>query len=90
MTISINLFKNEYKTDDKHPDYKSGKNDENDGACWIRKDKNGKTYLSVKVSDEKRAAKPKPTLKEAFEDAVQHGSRSDATGYHEADEDLPF
>jgi hypothetical protein len=46
------LFKNDKKTDEKHPDYK-------DGAdhwlnAWLAKDKNGNTYmrLSTKLKDE--------------------------------------
>ena len=52
------LFKNDKKTDEKHPDYKGSDMDAN-GAdhwlnAWLAKDKNGNTYmrLSTKLKDE--------------------------------------
>ncbi len=49
------LFKNDFKTSDSHPDYKGNFTDadgeEKELAGWIRKTKNGKMMLSIKVSD---------------------------------------
>ena len=50
------LFKNENKTEDKHPSYKgSFKLNGNvmDIAIWKREGKSGKPYLFVKLSDKK-------------------------------------
>ena len=56
------LFKNENKTEDKHPNYKgSFKLDGKvmDIALWRREGKSGVPYLFVKVSDKKeKQAKP--------------------------------
>lgn len=48
------IFRNEKKTDDKHPDYKGSLNVENsayDIACWVNTSKDGKKYFSVKLSE---------------------------------------
>jgi len=47
------LFKNARKTEPKHPDYTgdlvvNGKNYRQ--AAWLKKDKNGKTYMSVAIT----------------------------------------
>jgi uncharacterized protein (DUF736 family) len=50
---SISIFKNKYKKDEKHPDYKvsikTEKGFEDYGALWIRKTKNGETFLAGKI-----------------------------------------
>lgn len=48
------LFKNNYKKEDKHPDYKGEMEMgglKYDMAGWIRKSKGGKSYLSVVIGD---------------------------------------
>lgn len=53
---SGSLFKNQYKTEDKHPDYKgdgivNGK--EVELAGWINKKKNGEEYIGITFEDKK-------------------------------------
>ena len=60
---SFSIFPNEYKKEEKHPDYTiSTKNTEDKfvkvGACWKKKTKEGKTFLSCKLEQ------PKPPLTE--------------------------
>jgi uncharacterized protein (DUF736 family) len=46
------LFKNDRKETDKHPDYKGTINVAEDDywlSAWLKKDKNGKTYMSLSV-----------------------------------------
>ena len=60
MEFSGSLFKNNFKQQDNHPDYKgNGKvgEEEHDIAAWVRKDKNGNSFFSVKISP-KMAPKP--------------------------------
>lgn len=48
------LFKNQYKTEDKHPNYKGRINVAGkmmDIALWKRTTKQGENYLSVKLSE---------------------------------------
>lgn len=52
------LFKNEHKTQDKHPSYKGTIKIDGqikDIALWKRTSGNGKTYLSVVISEHKQA-----------------------------------
>ena len=58
MIKFFNLQKNKYKKTETMPDYKISVNlgDEQSnfveaGACWIKKNKNGETFLSCKLSD---------------------------------------
>ena len=64
MEFSGSLFKNNYKNADNHPDYKgNGKvgEEEHDIAAWVRKDKNGNSFFSVKISPKMvRSDAPKP------------------------------
>ena len=50
MKIQFNIFKNNRKTADNQPDYQgTGKDDEGNEyeiSSWIKKDKNGNSYLS--------------------------------------------
>ena len=56
--VKINLFKNEYKTDAKHPSYTNKKVTIEqdipagiyDGALWGGKTKDGKAMVSLKIS----------------------------------------
>lgn len=51
----FNLQKNKYKKADTQPDYRISFKTEDafveGGACWIKKDKGGNTYLSCKLGD---------------------------------------
>ena len=63
MEFSGSLFKNNYKNADNHPDYKgNGKvgEEEHDIAAWVRKDKNGNSFFSVKISPKRLVDAPKP------------------------------
>ncbi|NTU49899.1 MAG: hypothetical protein HGA87_03255, partial [Desulfobulbaceae bacterium] len=59
MKINFNLFRNNRKQSDNHPDMKGNGKDEQgkeyDIAAWTKIDKNSNKYLSVTVSD----ARPK-------------------------------
>lgn len=52
---NFSLQKNKYKKTEQAPDYKIsvklGEHFTEAGACWIKKDKNGNTFLSCKLSD---------------------------------------
>ena len=55
---SGNLRKNDFKKEDKHPDYRGScvvspelAGREIDLAAWIKKDKNGKPYMSISFSE---------------------------------------
>ena len=51
------LFKNQYKTEDKHPNYKGRINVAGkmmDIALWKRTTKQGENYLSVKLSERRQ------------------------------------
>ena len=50
------LYKNDYKEDgDAKPNYKGKftdhENNQKEIAAWVRQDRNGKSFLSVKISD---------------------------------------
>ena len=76
------LFKNDRKTEEKHPDY-TGSYMDADGAdhwldAWLAKDKNGKTYMRVKTK-----------LKdEAHKQGMQQARQ--AIQPKELEDDLPF
>lgn len=56
MELQFNLFKNDKKTSDNQPDYRGNNKEKTiEVAAWVKQDKNGNNYLSVKVQD----AKPK-------------------------------
>lgn len=52
----LSVFKNDKKTEDRHPDYRivgtglDGKKIK--GALWLKKDRNGKTYMSGKIEED--------------------------------------
>ena len=51
---SGSLFRNDYKKEDKHPDYKGKVNIDGklyDLAAWLRKTDSGKQYMSLKFSE---------------------------------------
>lgn len=51
------LFKNEHKTEDRHPNYKGTINIDGvlkDIALWKRTTQKGEVYLSVAISDKKQ------------------------------------
>lgn len=56
------IFKNDYKQEDKHPDYKGTVDVEGklfDIALWLNESKQGKKYFGVKVDEHKeKEAKP--------------------------------
>ncbi|MDH3376194.1 MAG: hypothetical protein OEQ39_04400 [Gammaproteobacteria bacterium] len=59
------LFKNKFKKQDNHPDY-TGNCTLLDGrpadlAAWIKEDKNGNKFMSIKISEQR----------ESYEDAAQ-------------------
>lgn len=51
---NFNIFKNNHKLEDKHPDYKiSGKDGEEFielGGCWLKEGKNGDKFFSCKLN----------------------------------------
>lgn len=55
MNKIFNLQKNKYKKTEGQPDYRISFKTEDSfvegGACWIKKDKSGNTYLSCKLGD---------------------------------------
>jgi len=67
------IFKNDKKTAENHPDYKGSLNVggvEYWQSLWLKKDKNGKTYMSQSVTPKDgQEAKDKPSPK-SFNDAV--------------------
>jgi uncharacterized protein (DUF736 family) len=69
------LFKNDRKETDKHPDYKGTINVAEDDywlSAWLKKDKNGKTYMSLSVQP-KQASQSEPAEKPAaaeFDDEI--------------------
>lgn len=50
----ISLFRNDFKKDDRHPDWKGRGKDLNgkdiEVAAWTKRDGNGNTFLSVQIS----------------------------------------
>lgn len=70
------LFKNDYKQNEKHPDYKGkfyvaldGQVVEFELAAWVRESKNGKKYMSVKAG-EKRQPREHAKVEPDFDDSV--------------------
>ena len=65
------LFKNDYKENENHPDFKGtfaledGK--KLDIAAWKRESKSGKPFLSLKISEPYVKDKPKSEEKDIFE-----------------------
>lgn len=57
MHQTINIFKNDKKTSENQPDYRmTVKTDEalvEIGAVWLKKTKEGKTYMSCKLAEER-------------------------------------
>lgn len=103
MNASFALFKNNYKKTETHPDYK-GKGTLEDGsefeaAGWIRKDKNGNTFLSCKISPKREETQhhapmisQKQETQKSFVPSDSEKAVKDAR-YAEADsmsDDLPF
>jgi uncharacterized protein (DUF736 family) len=52
----LSVFKNDKKTEERHPDYRiigtglDGRKVK--GALWLKKDRNGKTYMSGKIEED--------------------------------------
>ena len=77
------LFKNDYKENDNHPDYKGKINiggEEKELAAWVKKGKNGK-FLSLSVSEPYE-----PTPSKQSNDSL-NDSMPDMD---DVDSDLPF
>ena len=72
---SFSLFKNKYKTTDKHPDYRGeGKDLEGNPievAAWLKESANGK-FMSCKISEprERRERKPSPAENTPLDDDI--------------------
>lgn len=67
------IFKNDKKTAENHPDYKGSLNVggvEYWQSLWLKKDKNGKTYMSQSVTpkDEQAKAEPAKSFNAAADD----------------------
>ena len=81
---SGSIFKNEHKTEDKHPNYKGKINVDGtikEIALWLTESKDGtKKYFSVKIQDE--YIKPESTEK--------HNSETGSDEKELPDDDLPF
>ena len=63
------LFKNQYKKAENHPDYRGPLNvdgKELEVAAWVRKSKDGKTFMSLSVSEpyDKTQSEPQQTQPE--------------------------
>jgi len=93
----FNLQKNKYKKTDTMPDYKISVNvgtDESNyveaGACWIKKDKSGGTFLSCKLSDA-YVDHTKGVARKGFE-LVMEGQTEEAESYQDEQtaEDVGF
>lgn len=54
---NFTIKKNKYKQKENHPDYVIGANINNNwkdvGACWVKQDKNGNSYMSCSISKPK-------------------------------------
>jgi len=90
--ISITAYKNDYKRgNEKAPDFK-GKFKGVEIAIWKKLDKNGQTCLSALIKDAqgRGETKHKPVVPGRWNDLDAGGTRSDATGYSDLDEDIPF
>lgn len=75
------LFKNDYKQNEKHPDYKGkfyvnldGQIVEFELAAWIRESKSGKKYMSVKAGERRQP----------------RAQTGDAAAAPEMSDDIPF
>ncbi|MGA1670401.1 MAG: hypothetical protein ACO39X_04965 [Candidatus Nanopelagicaceae bacterium] len=83
------LFKNDYKTDEKHPDYK-GKGEYKgvtfDLAAWVRQGKSG-SFLSIKFSKPFEKNKQEPQDRR---EAPNMMKQADALYGGSDDGDLPF
>lgn len=68
MKINFNIFKVKDKKKDSFPDFtmsvfdKETNQSKKVGACWIKKDKNGGTFLSCQYNDEYVAEPKTPTV----------------------------
>lgn len=84
------LFKNDYKTEDRHPDYK-GKGEYKgvtfDLAAWVKKGRNG-SFLSIKFSKPFEKNKQEPQDSKEAPDMMKQADNLYATP--EDDGDLPF
>ena len=93
------LFKNDKKTDQKHPDYKGSYMDANGAdhwlSAWLAKDKNGNTYmrLSTTAKDDvhnrgmqqaRQSLQPKQQVRDMVATAAP------TAGGFDDDSDLPF
>lgn len=68
------IFKNDKKTAENHPDYKGSINVEGVEywqSLWLKKDKNGKTFMSQSITrkEEAPAAKPKQPAYQGDDDS---------------------
>jgi len=85
------LFKNDYKTDDKHPDYK-GKGEYKgvtfDLAAWVKQGKNG-SFLSIKFSKPFEKNKQGPQDRRDAPDMMKQADNLYANPGGD-DGDLPF
>jgi hypothetical protein len=72
------LFKNDKKTEEKHPQYRgngiSPNGEEMQISAWVKKDKNGNSYMSLsfqppyKKEDKPEVKSEKPIIPEANDD----------------------
>ena len=87
------LFKNEYKQSEKHPDYKGRgewKGSQFDLAAWIKTDRKGQKFMSLKLSKPyEKADAPQDRRQTPVQEKGQYQDASDNL-YGGTDEELPF
>lgn len=87
----ISVFKNDKKEKDTHPDYRitgtglDGKKIK--GALWLKKDRNGKTYMSGKIEEDTYV---KPDSGDAFSERRDEGFSGRAGNVSRDASDDPF
>lgn len=79
------VFVNQYKTDEKHPDFKGTGNFDGkkfDLALWYKKTKEGKEFFSISFNE--------PYKKEEVKKRTFEQIREEFTPLEHDEEDLPF
>jgi uncharacterized protein (DUF736 family) len=91
------IFKNDFKKEDKHPDFRGQVNVEGvlkDIALWFAKDKEGKTYFSVTVSEPRQKPEQSSVTQSEQDDFLgntkQEAAHEAQVSNNEDSGDLPF
>jgi len=83
------VFKNRFKTTDRHPDYKGDAmidGVKKQVAVWVKKDKNGNDFLSLKFEEPMEMREAGPKLQVSPADALYNPTPS----ISDVDDGLPF